>query len=267
MVTVGKALTWWNSQIHTQGREAVMGSMSWLDEAIRNGSLKKNTEKRGNGGEPSRDRNVKDDNKMTRTGNAFATTANPVRREYTETAPKCTNYNLHHTPKSPRQACFNCNRLGHLPKECRVVPRMVNPVNARNLLCTRELELEKKGLQLTIDLIRIKAGVLRSHQRNGETLRVAGEKPKEKVRHLRSAKTKEPKKEDIVVVRNFLKVFPDDLSGLPPNLEIEFRINLIPGAIPIVKSPYRLSPFEMEELSGQLKEHQDKGFIQLSSLP
>ncbi|GKF34663.1 hypothetical protein Tco_0107863, partial [Tanacetum coccineum] len=56
------------------------GSMSWLDEAIRNGSLKKNPEKRGNGGEPNRDRNVRDENKRTRTGNAFATTTNPVRR-------------------------------------------------------------------------------------------------------------------------------------------------------------------------------------------
>ncbi|GKC51155.1 hypothetical protein Tco_1073900, partial [Tanacetum coccineum] len=42
--------------------------------------------------------------------------------------------------------------------------------------------------------------------------------------------------------------------GLPPNLEIEFHINLIPGAIPVAKSPYRLAPSEMEELSGQLKE-------------
>ncbi|GKB39602.1 reverse transcriptase domain-containing protein [Tanacetum coccineum] len=58
------------------------------DEALRNGSIKKNPEKRGNGGEPSKDRNVRDDNKRTRTGNAFAITANPVRREYTGTAPR-----------------------------------------------------------------------------------------------------------------------------------------------------------------------------------
>ncbi|GKE31998.1 reverse transcriptase domain-containing protein, partial [Tanacetum coccineum] len=170
---IGKALTWWNSQIHIQGREAALG-MSWedfktltreefcpsnemqkletelwnhamvgaghaaytnrfhelarlvphsvtpenkrieryiyvlasqirgmveatepttiqnvmqiagtlTDEALRNGSIKKNPEKRGNRGEPSKDRNGRDDNKRTRTGNAFSTTANPVRREY-----------------------------------------------------------------------------------------------------------------------------------------------------------------------------------------
>ncbi|GKE60786.1 putative reverse transcriptase domain-containing protein [Tanacetum coccineum] len=68
------------------------------------------------------------------------------------------------------------------------------------------------------------------------------------------------------MVRNFPEVFLDDLSGLPPNQEIEFLIDLIPGAIPVTKSPYRLAPSEMEELSGQLKELYDKGFIRRSSL-
>ncbi|GKE15970.1 putative nucleotidyltransferase, ribonuclease H, partial [Tanacetum coccineum] len=53
----------------------------------------------------------------------------------------------------------------------------------------------------------------------------------EKVRYLRSAKAKEQKKKDIVMVRNFPEVFLDDLLGLPPNREIEFCIDLIPGAI------------------------------------
>ncbi|GKA51352.1 putative reverse transcriptase domain-containing protein [Tanacetum coccineum] len=143
---VGKALTWWNSQIRTLGREVAVG-MSWdnfkllmreefcpsneiqkletdssfsnpgkeriemyvyglapqirgmvaetepstiqkavqiagtlTDEALMNGSIKKNPEKRGNEREPSKDRNERDDNKRTRTGNAFATTANPIIR-------------------------------------------------------------------------------------------------------------------------------------------------------------------------------------------
>ncbi|GJY64751.1 hypothetical protein Tco_0466211 [Tanacetum coccineum] len=100
--------------------------------------------------------------------------------------------------------------------------------------------------------------VVRIQLKNGKTLRVVGKRPEEKVTHLRSAKVKEQKKEDIVMVRNFPKVFPDDLSRLPPNREIEFRIDLIPEAIPVAKSPYRLAPYEMEELSGQLKELQDK---------
>ncbi|GJU07899.1 putative reverse transcriptase domain-containing protein [Tanacetum coccineum] len=113
-------------------QKAVQKNSTLKNEAIKNGSLKKNPEKRWNSKEPSRDRNVKDDNKRTRTGNAFATTANPLRREYTGAAPKCANCNLHHSPKSPYRACFNCNRLGHLAKDYIVVPRMVNLVNARN---------------------------------------------------------------------------------------------------------------------------------------
>nr|GEV34600.1 hypothetical protein [Tanacetum cinerariifolium] len=78
---------------------------------------------------------------------------------------------------------------------------------------------------------------------------------------------KEQKKEDIVMVRNFPEVFSDDLSGLPPTREIKFHIKLIPGAMSVAKSPYRLAPSEMEELSGQLRELQDKCFIRLSSSP
>nr|GEY85472.1 hypothetical protein [Tanacetum cinerariifolium] len=198
---VGKALTWWNSQIHIRIREAAVG-MSWedfknltreefcpvnemwkletkfwnhaivraghaaytdrfhelarlvrgmvtatkpatihndmqkastlIDKAIRNGSLKKNIEKRGSDGKPSRDRNVKDDNKRPRTGNTFVVAANPMMREYTGTSPKCTNCNLNHLPELPCRACFSYNRLRHLAKDCRVKPRMVKLVNARN---------------------------------------------------------------------------------------------------------------------------------------
>ncbi|GKE64366.1 putative nucleotidyltransferase, ribonuclease H [Tanacetum coccineum] len=81
------------------------------------------------------------------------------------------------------------------------------------------------------------------------------------------AKAGDKKQEEIVVVRDFLEVFSNDLSGLLPIQEIEFRIELIPGAMPVSKSPYRLAPSELEELSGQLKELQDKGFIRPSSSP
>ncbi|GJX76551.1 putative reverse transcriptase domain-containing protein [Tanacetum coccineum] len=75
------------------------------------------------------------------------------------------------------------------------------------------------------------------------------------------------KLEDILVVRNFPGVFPEDLSGLPPPRELEFSIDLIPGAMPVAKLPYRLAPTKMQELSNQLKELQEKGFIRPSSSP
>ncbi|GJZ49934.1 hypothetical protein Tco_0604124 [Tanacetum coccineum] len=68
-------------------------------------------------------------------------------------------------------------------------------------------------------------------------------------------------------VREFEDVFLEDFSGLPPQRQVEFRIDLVPGATPIAKSPYRLAPLEMQELSGQLQELQDKGFIRPSHSP
>nr|GEZ55574.1 hypothetical protein [Tanacetum cinerariifolium] len=71
----------------------------------------------------------KDDNKRTRTGNAFDTIANPVKRENTGTWPKCTTYNSYHAFGGPCRACFNYNRSGHFEMDCRVVPRNVNRLN------------------------------------------------------------------------------------------------------------------------------------------
>nr|GEX25628.1 hypothetical protein [Tanacetum cinerariifolium] len=198
---VGKALTWWNSQICTLSQEVVVG-MSWndfkfimieefclsyemqkletklwnhamvgaghaaytdryvyglapqirgmvaatepktmqkavqisgalTDEAVRNGSIKK-VEKRGNVRKPSKDKNSRDDNKRTRTGNVFATTVSHVGRENMGTWPRCATCNSYHALGGPCRTCFNCNRPSHLAKECRSVPRNVNPVNARN---------------------------------------------------------------------------------------------------------------------------------------
>ncbi|GKG05434.1 hypothetical protein Tco_0325520, partial [Tanacetum coccineum] len=102
------------------------------DEAIRNGSIKK-VKKRGNVGEPSKDKNGRDDNKRTRTGNAFSTTANLVGRENTGSWPKCTTCNSYHAPGGTCRTCFNYSRPGYLEKDYRCVPKNVNLVNARNL--------------------------------------------------------------------------------------------------------------------------------------
>ncbi|GJZ60138.1 putative reverse transcriptase domain-containing protein [Tanacetum coccineum] len=158
-------------------QKAVQIAGTLTDEALRNGSIKKNPKKRGNRGEPRKDRNVRYDNKRTRTVNTFATTTNPVGRE---------------------------------------------------------------NMVVRIPLL------------DGKVLRVLGEKPEEKARQLMSDRTKEQKQEEIVVVKDFPEVFPDDLSGLPPVREIEFQIKIVPEAMPVEKSPYHLR-------SGyhQLRVHED----------
>ncbi|GKC90304.1 putative reverse transcriptase domain-containing protein [Tanacetum coccineum] len=67
--------------------------------------------------------------------------------------------------------------------------------------------------------------------------------------------------------RDFPEVFPEDLPGLPPARPVEFQIDLIPGAAPVARAPYRLAPSEIKELSEQLQELSDKGFIRPSSSP
>ncbi|GJU09288.1 putative reverse transcriptase domain-containing protein [Tanacetum coccineum] len=401
---VGKDLTWWNSQIHTRSREAVVG-MSWedfknltreeffpnnemqkletkfwnhamigaghavyidrfhelarlvphlvtpenkrieryiyglapqirgmvaamnpeiiqrtvqkagtlTDEAVRNGSLKKNPEKRRNGGEPNRDRNVRDENKRTRTGNAFSTTTNPVRREYSGTILKCVSCNLHHSPEMPCRAYFNCGCPGHMAKDCRVAPKMVEPstkargnrpneVVANNggqghgnndnqargrafMLGAEEacqdpnivtgiepselgfsyeikitsgqlVEIDKviRGCKLEIKVHMFDINLIPFGSGSFDVILGMDWLSNHKAEIICHEKAKEKKQEEIVVVRYFLEVFSDDLSGLPPIREIKFRIELIPGAIPVAKSPYRLAPSEMEEFSGQLKE-------------
>ncbi|GJS31877.1 putative reverse transcriptase domain-containing protein [Tanacetum coccineum] len=77
----------------------------------------------------------------------------------------------------------------------------------------------------------------------------------------------EKRLEDVPIVRDFPEVFPEELSGLPPTRQVEFQIDLMPGAAPVARAPYRLAPSEMKELSEQLQELSDKGFIRPSSSP
>nr|GFB44640.1 putative reverse transcriptase domain-containing protein [Tanacetum cinerariifolium] len=80
-------------------------------------------------------------------------------------------------------------------------------------------------------------------------------------------KTEEKRLEDVPIVREFLEVFPEDFPGLPPARQVKFQIDLVPGAAPVARASYRLSPSEMQELSTQLQELSDRGFIRPSSSP
>nr|GEX03400.1 hypothetical protein [Tanacetum cinerariifolium] len=73
--------------------------------------------------------------------------------------------------------------------------------------------------------------------------------------------------EDMPIVRDFPEVFLEDLSGIPPARQLEFQIDLVPGAAPIAQAPYRLAPSEMKELAKQLQELSNKGFIRPNSSP
>nr|GFC43040.1 putative reverse transcriptase domain-containing protein [Tanacetum cinerariifolium] len=80
-------------------------------------------------------------------------------------------------------------------------------------------------------------------------------------------KSEEKRLENVPIVRDFSEVFPEDLPGLPPTRQVEFQIDLMLGAAPVVRAPYRLAPSKIKELSDQLQELSDKGFIRPSSSP
>nr|GEV12811.1 hypothetical protein [Tanacetum cinerariifolium] len=80
-------------------------------------------------------------------------------------------------------------------------------------------------------------------------------------------KSEKKRLEDVPIIRNFPEVFPADLPGLPPTRNVEFQIDLLPGAAPVAWAPYRLALSEIKELSEQLQELFEKAFIRPSSSP
>ncbi|KAI3685696.1 hypothetical protein L6452_34953 [Arctium lappa] len=102
---------------------------------------------------------------------------------------------------------------------------------------------------------------------NGGFIFVYGEKHKGEVALISSIKAKKKKIEDVRVVSEYPDVFPDDLPGLPPDRQVEFRIDLVRGAALITRAPYRLAPTEMQEMMSQLQELLEKGFVRPSSSP
>jgi hypothetical protein len=73
--------------------------------------------------------------------------------------------------------------------------------------------------------------------------------------------------DNIRAVRDFPDVFPKELLGMPPDREVEFVIDLLPGTTPISKRPYRMSVEELKELKKQLIELQEAGYIRSHSSP
>nr|GEX94028.1 hypothetical protein [Tanacetum cinerariifolium] len=201
-------------------------------ELARNRSIKK-VEKKGNMEEPSKDKNGRDDNKRTRTGNAFPTIENPVGRENTGAWPKSRNVNPIDARNLLVRACYECGSTDHTKSAC--PSGRVDVIIGMGWLSDHKAEIICHEKVVRIPLL------------DGKVLRVLGEKPEEKMRQLMSDRAKDQRQEEIVVVRDFPEAFPDNLSGLLPTWEIEFQIELIPRATPVAKSPYHLAPSELEE--------------------
>ncbi|GJV67373.1 putative reverse transcriptase domain-containing protein [Tanacetum coccineum] len=235
-----------------------------LMRLISNGSIKK-FEKRGNVGELARIESEGCINSGLRTMKGFATTINPVGRENRELGPQVYTCNSYHSPRGPCCTCFNCNQPGHLAKDYRGVPRNVNPVNARNPTVRACYEYD------STDHVRPACPRLnraRGPEENSLNQVAANNGGQGQGNQGNQARGKEfmlGVEEARLGSKTFVTVIVR--IPLPDGKEIKFRIELIPGATPVAKSPYRLAPSAIEELSGQLKKIQDKGFIRPSSSP
>nr|XP_043612945.1 uncharacterized protein LOC122584929 [Erigeron canadensis] len=421
-------------------QSAIQKAGSLTDEMVRNGSLSKVNEKRKDGTETSRSKNTDGNNKKAKMATGLMAT-DATKIGYTGSAPKCTKCQFHHFQNSPCRLCTNCNRFGHLARDCRVGVKQVAPVNAVNPINNRgtcyecgshnhyrntcpnlnrawgqrgnnpnqvlaiggtqnqgnnqgqrannqnqvvanggnrnqgnnanqargrafvmvanearqdpnivtgtfslnnhlatvlfdsgaeysfvsikfmplldrepkilntyflvevangkfdrvdriinDCTLEIEGHLFSVNLLPFSLRsfdvvigmdwlskhraeiicyekVVRIPLGNSEMLLIYGERVEENQKHLMGIQANEKKLEDIPIVRDFPQVFPEDLTGLPPVRQVEFRIDLIPGATPVAKAPYRLAPTEMQELSNQLQELQEKGFIRPSHSP
>nr|GEX33103.1 hypothetical protein [Tanacetum cinerariifolium] len=204
---------------------AMKNAGTLIDKAIRNRSIKKNPKKKGNGREPNRDTNARDENKMTRTGNGFAITINLDKGNHPNQV----------VANDEGQGCGNNGK-----QECGRAFMM-------------EVYEARQDPNILTDTFTLKDYYATTLFNSG--MDWLSNHKAEIVCH---DKANEQKREEIVVVRDFPELFLDDLSGLPLIREIKFRIELIPGVILFTKSPYRLASSKIEGLSGQLKELQDK---------
>ncbi|GJQ90879.1 putative reverse transcriptase domain-containing protein [Tanacetum coccineum] len=143
-----------------------------------------------------------------------------------------------------------------------VEPCIVNPGYAIEIADGKNVEVGRLSKNKAVIVYHEK--VVEIPIDEGGILRVHEERIWKAAKSLMNVNVDEPRISDIPVVRGFTDVFPKDLSGLPPQRQVEFRIDLVPGAMSIAKSPYCLPPSEMQELSGQLQELQYKGFIRPS---
>nr|GEX31407.1 hypothetical protein [Tanacetum cinerariifolium] len=162
--------------------------------------------------------------------------------------------------------CYECGEKGHFKDKCpkgrnqqnegaraRAYVVVENPQQNLNVVAgSFDVIIGMDWLSYHRAVIDCYKKIVRIPLPNGKILEVQGESPEKDPGSLACIKADEKKLDDIRVVQDFPEIFPDDLSGLPPVREIEFRIDLIPGALPVVKSPYQLAPSEMSELIDDL---------------
>ncbi|GJY95941.1 putative reverse transcriptase domain-containing protein, partial [Tanacetum coccineum] len=235
-------------------QEAIEMATELMDRRI-NTLAERQTENKRKFEDAPRNNQNQQPNKRQNTGRAYAA-GNGDKKSYEGTKPLCPKCNFnHYGPCIP--TCTNCKKLGHLAKDCRSRPATANNNNNRNNNNNNNRNNNNPRAQgaNTNAIVCFECGApghfrkdcpqwKNKNQGNGNgvarayAVGVAGQNPNNNV-----------------------------VTGLPHTRQVEFHIDLVPGAAPVARAPYRLAPSEMKELADQLQELSDKGFIRPSSSP
>ncbi|GJY24769.1 putative reverse transcriptase domain-containing protein [Tanacetum coccineum] len=177
------------------------------------------------------------------------------------------------TRSGQKPTCFECGVQGHFQKEC---PRMKKQQRYNHVLT---LIIGMDWLAKYQAVIVCAEKIVRIPWKN-KTLIIHGDGSTQgnvtRLNIISCTKTQKYMEKGFPIFlahvttkefQDFPEVFPEDLPGLPPTRQVEFQIDLVPGAAPVARAPYRLAPSEMKELSEQLKELSDKGFIKTVPTP
>ncbi|GJW95522.1 reverse transcriptase domain-containing protein [Tanacetum coccineum] len=198
-------------------------------------------------------------NRRQETFKSYAVTPTKNNR-YIRNRPLCKKCTLHHTGPCTIK-CNTCNKVGHLTKNYRnkgsATRSNLLPVTVTCHAYGEKGHYANQCRKTTTNNAHGRAYMLRDRNAHQDPKAIT----------VIEKKSDEKRLEDIPVVKEFPEVFPEDLPGLPPVRQVEFQIDLIPGATPVARAPYRLAHLEMQELSNQLQELVDQGFIRPSTSP
>ncbi|GKD25856.1 putative reverse transcriptase domain-containing protein [Tanacetum coccineum] len=279
---LGSALTWWNSHVKTvKGTDVLSYTQRFQELALMCGRMfpeESNEVEKYVGGLPdmiqgsvmaSKPKIMQDTIEiatelMNQKIHTFAdprayTAGLGEKKEYGGSLPLCTKCKYYHNGLcAPR--CNNCKKVSHLARDYIGSAAAANNERAPRTMEIK-LEMVKHGQGLMQWEIQGQTRTPMSFRVDSsyQNVYITAKKAKDK--------SEEKRLEDVPIVQEFPKVFPKDLPSIPPTRQVEFQIDLVTRVAPVARAPYRLAPSEMKELSDQLQELSDKGFIRPSSSP
>ncbi|GJX79726.1 putative reverse transcriptase domain-containing protein [Tanacetum coccineum] len=228
--------------------DAIEFSTELIDKKINTFAERQADNKRKFDDTSKNNQNQEQQNKRQNTGRAY-TAGSGEKKPYGGSKPLCSKCNYHHDGQ--KATCYECGAQGHFKRECLKLKNnnRGNPVGNGNAPA-KVYAVGHAGTNPDSNVV------------TGCPIFLA---------HVTTKKTEDKSEgkllEDVPIVQDFPEVFPEDLLSLPPTRQVEFQIDLVPGVAPVARVHYRLAPSEMKELSDQLQELSDKGFIRPSSSP